>query len=147
MRAADSHLDFDLDLAKSRSSDNPVYYVQYAHARICGILRQAVAQNVPVLRAFKVNFYCLDHPSEHELMRKIADLPGVVKAAAETLEPHRLTHYAMELAQQFHKFYGECRVLGADPEKQAARLVLVNVTRIALRNVLELIGVDAPERM
>ncbi|HHX95269.1 MAG TPA: arginine--tRNA ligase [Clostridia bacterium] len=147
MRAADSHLDFDLDLAKSQSSENPVYYVQYAHARICSILRQAVAQNVPVVRAFKVNFYCLDHPAEYDLMRKIADLPGVVKAAAETLEPHRLTHYAMELAQQFHKFYTECRVLGEDAEKQSARIVLVNVTRIVLRNVLDLIGVEAPERM
>jgi len=147
MRAADSHLDFDLDLAKSQSSENPVYYVQYAHARICSILRQAVAQNVPVVRAFKVNFYCLDHPAEYDLMRKIADFPGVVKAAAETLEPHRLTHYAMELAQQFHKFYTECRVLGEDAEKQSARIVLVNVTRIVLRNVLDLIGVEAPERM
>jgi len=147
MRAAESHLDFDLDLAKSQSSDNPVYYVQYAHARICSILRQAVAQKVEVRRAFKVNFYCLDHPAEYDLMRKVADLPGVIKAAAETLEPHRLTHYAMELAQAFHKFYGECRVLGEDVEVQAARLVLVNVTRIALRNVLELIGVEAPERM
>lgn len=147
LRAADSHLDFDLDLAKSQSSDNPVYYVQYAHARICSILRQAVAQKAEVRRAFKVNFYCLDHPAEFELMRKIADFPGVVRAAAETLEPHRLTHYAMELAQAFHKFYGECRVLGEDAEVQAARIVLVNVTRIALRNVLEMIGVEAPERM
>lgn len=147
MRAADSHLDFDLDLAKSKSNDNPVYYVQYAHARICSILRQAVAQDAQVLRAFKVNFYCLTHPAEYELMRKIADFPGVVRSAAEALEPHRLTHYAIELAQDFHKFYGECRVLGVDPQVQAARLVLVNVTRITLRNVLELIGVEAPERM
>jgi arginyl-tRNA synthetase len=147
MRAAESHLDFDMDLAKSQSSDNPVYYVQYAHARICSILRQAVAQKVEVRRAFKVNFYCLEHPAEYDLMRKVADLPGVIKAAAETLEPHRLTHYAMELAQAFHKFYGECRVLGEDVDVQAARIVLINVTRIALRNVLELIGVEAPERM
>ena len=147
MRAADSHLDFDLDLAKSQSSDNPVYYVQYAHARICSILRQAVAQKAEVRRAFKVNFYCLDNPVEFDLMRKVAEFPGVVKAAADTLEPHRLTHYAMELAQAFHRFYGECRVLGEDVEVQSARIVLVNVTRIALRNVLELIGVEAPERM
>lgn len=147
MRAADSHLDFDMDLAKSQSSDNPVYYVQYAHARICSILRQAVAQKAEVRRAFKVNFHCLDSPAEYDLMRKVAEFPGVVKAAAETLEPHRLTHYAMELAQLFHKFYGECRVLSDDFEIQNARIVLVNVTRIALRNALELIGVEAPERM
>jgi hypothetical protein len=147
LRAADSHLDFDLDLAKSQSNDNPVYYVQYAHARICSILRQAVAQGAEVRRAFKVNFALLDNPAEYDLMRKIADLPGVVKTAAETLEPHRLTHYAMELAGAFHKFYAECRVLGEEDAKQAARIVLINVTRIALRNVLELIGVEAPERM
>ena len=147
MRASESHLDFDMDLAKSQSSDNPVYYVQYAHARICSILRQAVAQDVKVLRAFKINCYCLSQPAEIDLMRKIADFPGVVKAAAETLEPHRLTHYAIELAQLFHKFYGECRVLTEDVDIQNARIVLVNVTRIALRNVLEMIGVEAPERM
>jgi arginyl-tRNA synthetase len=147
MRASESHLDFDMDLAKSQSSDNPVYYVQYAHARICSILRQAVAQDVKVLRAFKINCYCLNQPAEIDLMRKIADFPGVVKAAAETLEPHRLTHYAIELAQLFHKFYGECRVLTEDVDIQNARIVLVNVTRIALRNVLEMIGVEAPERM
>lgn len=147
MRAADSHLDFDLDLAKSQSSDNPVYYVQYAHARICSILRQAVSQGIEVRRAFKVNFAGLDSPAEFDLMRRIADLPGVVKTAAETLEPHRLTHYAMELAGAFHRFYSDCRVLGEEDCKQAARIVLVNVTRIVLRNVLELIGVEAPERM
>lgn len=147
MRAADSHLDFDLDLAKSQSSDNPVYYVQYAHARVCSILRQAVSQGLEVRRAFKVNLASLDSPAEFELMRKIADLPGVIKTAAETLEPHRLTHYAMELAGAFHRFYTDCRVLGEEDCKQAARIVLVNVTRITLRNVLELIGVGAPERM
>ena len=112
MRAADSHLDFDLDLAKSQSSDNPVYYVQYAHARICSILRQAVSQGIEVRRAFKVNFAGLDSPAEFDLMRRIADLPGVVKTAAETLEPHRLTHYAMELAGAFHAVdHGICRLV------------------------------------
>lgn len=147
MRAAESHLDFDMDLAKSQSSDNPVYYVQYAHARTCSILRQAVAQDVVVLRAFKVDCYCLKEPAELELMRKIAEFPSVIKGTAETLEVHRLTHYAIELAQLFHKFYGECRVLTDDIDVTNARIVLVNVTRIALRNVLELIGVEAPERM
>jgi len=147
MRAADSHLDFDLDLAKSESSENPVYYVQYAHARICSILRQAVARGVEIPRAFKVDLTCLDSQPELELIRKIADLPGLIKAAAETLEPHRLTHYALDLASLFHSFYTECRVLCDDERKQAARLVLANATRITLRNVLELVGVEAPERM
>jgi len=147
MRAADSHLDFDLDLAKSESSENPVYYVQYAHARICSILRQAVARGVEIPRAFKVDLTCLDSQPELELIRKIADLPGLIKAAAETLEPHRLTHYALDLAGLFHSFYTECRVLCDDERKQAARLVLANATRITLRNVLQLVGVQAPERM
>ena len=147
MRAADSHLEFDLDLAKSESDENPVYYIQYAHARICSILRQAVSQGVIVPRGFKVNLSLLNSRAELDLMRKIADLPGVVKAAAETLEPHRLTHYAMELAGLFHSFYSECRVINDDPALQDARIVLVNVTRIALRNAMELIGVEAPDRM
>jgi len=147
MRASDSHLDFDLDLAKKESNENPVYYVQYAHARICSILRQAAAKGVKIPRAFKIDLTCLDSEVELELIRKIADLPGLIKACAETLEPHRLPHYAVELAGLFHSFYTECRVLCEDEDKQAARLVLVNATRIVLRNVLNLLGVAAPERM
>ncbi|KUK11155.1 MAG: Arginine--tRNA ligase [Clostridia bacterium 41_269] len=147
MRAADSHLDFDLDLAKKESSENPVYYVQYAHARIISILRQAVEKGVEIPRAYKTDLTVLDSEVELELIRKLAEFPGLVKACAETLEPHRLPHYAIELAGMFHSFYTECRVLGEDEGKQAARLVLVNATRIVLRNVLNLLGVTAPERM
>ncbi|NLJ99703.1 MAG: arginine--tRNA ligase, partial [Clostridia bacterium] len=147
MRAADSHLDFDLDLAKEKSEENPVYYVQYAHARICSILRQAESSGTETPRSSDVDLTCLEKPAEQDLIRKIAELPGQVKSAAAALEPHRLTHYVMELASSFHSFYTECRVLCDDEKLRAARLVLVNATRIALRNVLTIIGVEAPERM
>lgn len=147
MRNADSHLDFDMDLAKEESSDNPVYYVQYAHARICSILRQAEEENIKLKSATECNLPLLDHPSELELLRKIAELPGLVKEAALALEPHHLTRYAGELASLFHNFYTHCRVLTSEAELRDARLALINGTRITLRNLLQLLGVKAPERM
>lgn len=144
MRSADSHLDFDLDLAKEQSSENPVYYVQYAHARICSILRQSCV-NLPSVGEIKKEL--LKEPAELALIRKIADLPGEVVYAATHFEPHRLAHYAYELATLFHGFYTTCRVLTDDLELQKARLVLINSCRIALRNALKLLGVAAPERM
>jgi arginyl-tRNA synthetase len=142
MRSADSHLDFDLDLAKEQSSENPVYYVQYAHARICSILRQE-HQGV----AGEVDYTLLKHPAELALIQKIAELPGEVAYAASHLEPHRLAFYANELATLFHSFYTSCRVLTDQPALSQARLVLVDACRIALRNTLHLTGVTAPERM
>lgn len=147
MRSADSHLDFDLDLAKSQSADNPVFYVQYAHARICSILRQAGEAGIAVLPVDKCRLELLQDPSELELLRKIADYPGVVAGAALALEPHRLTRYAHELASLFHGFYTNCRVLNIEPDLMAARLQLVKATRITLQNLLGLIGVTAPEKM
>lgn len=147
MRSADSHLEFDLDLAKSQSADNPVYYVQYAHARICSILRQAEEMGYNTPRIEGVNLELLTHPSELELIRKIADFPGVVSGAAQALEPHRLTRYAQELATLFHAFYTNCRVLVQEEDLRGARMVLADATRITLRNLLRLIGVTAPERM
>jgi arginyl-tRNA synthetase len=144
MRSADSHLDFDLDLAREQSNENPVYYVQYAHARICSILRQMGASPP---RAREVALEVLQDPAELALIRKIADLPGEVLFAAKNLEPHRLAHYAYELATLFHGFYTTCRVLTEDPVLREARLVLVNASRITLRNTLKLLGVTAPERM
>jgi arginyl-tRNA synthetase len=147
MRSADSHLDFDLDLAKSQSAENPVFYVQYAHARICSILRQAKEAGVTVPALGEANPELLQDPSELELLRKIADFPGLIAGAAVALEPHRLTRYAHELAGLFHSFYTNCRVLNIEPELSAARLQLVEATRITLNNLLNLIGVSAPERM
>lgn len=147
MRSADSHLDFDLDLAKAQSQENPVYYVQYAHARIASILRHAAAAGYLVPLAAEVNLTVLRHEAELELLRKIADWPGVVEGAARALEPHRLPYYAHELASLFHKFYTQCRVLHQDPELRAARLVLVKVTQLTLARALSLMGVTAPESM
>ena len=144
MRSPDSHLDFDLDLAKQESSNNPVYYVQYAHARISSILR-ATGQELPKARA--VDLSLLKEPAELELIRKIADLPDEIAQAAKALEPHRIARYAHDLASLFHAFYNSCRVLTDEEELKNARLILVQATGITLRNVLNLLGVNAPERM
>lgn len=146
MRSADSHLDFDLDLAISQSSDNPVYYVQYAHARISSILRQAEEQDIR-WDAAKVDLSPLTAPEELELIRKIADLPGEIAQGAIAMEPHRIARYAHELASCFHSFYNACRVMTDDQGLRNARLVLLDASRVTLRNALELMGLTAPERM
>ena len=143
MRSADSHLDFDMDLAKEQSSENPVYYVQYAHARICSILRQA--EQVPSVA--QVDCSLLRNPAELALIEKIAELPGEIAYSASHLEPHRLAFYANELATLFHAFYTTCRVLSDQPALSQARLVLINACRITLRNTLHLVGVTTPEKM
>ncbi|MGE5560750.1 MAG: arginine--tRNA ligase [Chloroflexota bacterium] len=147
MRAPDTHMDFDMDLAKLEASDNPVFYVQYAHARLSGILRQATELGAPAPQAARARLELLAHPSEISLMKKLAAFPGEVAAAAEAREPHRLTVYLRELATAFHAFYDNCRVLGEDDAVRDARLVLCNATRIVFRNGLGLLGVTAPERM
>ncbi len=147
MRSADSHLDFDMDLAKSQSQENPVYYVQYAHARISSILRQAAEAGLEVPSVEHVDLTLLNKPEEIELIRKLADLPEVIGGAAQALEPSRMARYAHELASQFHSFYTVCRVLGDEKSITEARLILVSATQTVLQNVLRLIGVNAPERM
>ncbi len=144
MRNPDSHLDFDLDLAKQQSSDNPVYYVQYAHARINSIL---TATGKPAPKAADCDLTLLKEEAELELIRKIANLPTEIAYAAQELEPYRMARYATDLATLFHSFYNSCRVLTDDEALRDARLVLVNAARITLRNVLHLLGVSAPERM
>ncbi|NQT29263.1 MAG: arginine--tRNA ligase [Candidatus Saganbacteria bacterium] len=134
-----SHLDFDLELAKKKSSDNPVYYLQYAHARMCSILKKSARG--PTSNE-QVDLTKLDHPAERELMVKLLVWPEVVDQAARLRHPHRITEYGKELAALFHSFYEKCKVLG-----NPARLVLVDASRITLRNVLELLGISAPERM
>ena len=147
MRSADSHLEFDMDLAKSQSSENPVYYVQYAHARICSILRQAAENgiNVPEVGATKLEL--MQDTAELNLLKKLADFPNLIEIAALMREPHRLTTYAGELAATFHSFYAKCHVLNEAPELTAVRLQLVAATQITLSNLLKLIGVSAPEKM
>ena len=143
-RAADSHMDFDLELAKRQSAENPVYYVQYAHARIAGILAHAVEQGVDYADG---DLALLSHPAELVLIRKMLLLPEVVEGVARTLEPHHLPHYALELATVFHDFYEKCRVVSDDLPLSKARLKLVAACKNALARTLGLMGVSAPERM
>ncbi len=144
MRSPDSPMDFDLDLAKSESSENPVYYVQYAHARICSILSVA---GIDVPLAKEIDLSVLGDPAEKALITKIALWPEEVAVAARELSPYRLAYYAKELANSFHSFYNSCKVLTDDEALRDARLVLVDAARITLRNVLDLLGVSAPEHM
>jgi arginyl-tRNA synthetase len=146
-RSHDSALDFDIDLVKRQTMDNPVYYVQYAHARVASLLRVASEQGVS-LRPWKdVDFARLEHESELELLKKLGELPEVVGMAAEALVPHRLTRYAEETAAAFHRFYTECRVITDDEPLTQARLWLSTATKLVIAAALRLIGVSAPESM
>jgi len=148
MLSPDTHLDFDLELAKKKSHENPVYYVQYAHARICSILREAEKRGFKKKDIGKrVTLSLLKEEAERNLVLKLGAFPDVVKEAALAEMPHRLTIYLRELATIFHNFYQKVRVLGPDKELSKARLLLVDATRIVLRNVLELLGISAPKRM
>ena len=144
MRRSESHLVFDVDLAKSQTEENPVYYVQMAHARMSGIFR--VAGKTPETATPEgVDLALLDEPDELDLMKALADFPGIVEGAAQALEPHRITGYLESLARQAHAWYHKFRVLG-EPE-EAARLVLARAVRQVLANGLSLLGIGAPDRM
>jgi arginyl-tRNA synthetase len=146
-RAADSQMDLDLALARQESDENPVYYVQYGHARIASILRYAEEQGHTDEGA---DISLLSHPSELALIRKMLELPEVVTLAAENLAPHHLPYYAQDLAAAFHAFYRDCRVVSSDPEDvelTRARLRLAKAAKLVLARTLALIGVSAPDRM
>jgi len=147
MRSMDSHLDFDMDLAISTSNENPVFYVQYAHARICSIFRQAEEQGVALPDPSAINYTKLTAEHEYALLRKIGELPAEIALAAEGYAPHRLVRYVYELAALFHSYYKAERVITEDGEQTVARLALLGATRTAIANVLTLIGVTAPDRM
>ncbi len=147
MRSADSHLDFDLDLARTQSNDNPVYYVQYAHARICSIFRQLAGQGRQVPRVDSVDMELLREEAELALARRLADFPEEVALAARQLAPHRITRYVHEVAGLLHSFYNIHRVITDDMALTDARLLLMQATRVVLRNALTLLGVRAPEKM
>lgn len=147
MRSADSHLDFDLELAKKQSQDNPVYYVQYAHARICSMLRQAEESGVQLLPPDKVNLELLNSDEEKALLRELAHYPEEIEQAAKTMGPHRIPHYLLELAGLFHSFYNKYRVLSEDQAVSEARLLLMFLVKVTIKNALSVIGVSAPERM
>ena len=144
-RSADSQMEFDLELAKRQSAENPVYYVQYAHARIAGILANA-KERLPSFEDGDVAL--LTHPAELELIRKMLQLPELVRQMADAMEPHHLPHYAGDLATEFHQFYTECRVLDAENEALSkARLKLCRAAKITLARALTLMGMSTPERM
>ncbi|MGM0843476.1 MAG: arginine--tRNA ligase [Bacillota bacterium] len=146
MRSADTHMDFDLDLAVSQSNENPVYYAQYAHARICSILRQAEEQGISFEDG--VDYSLLKAEKTIELLKKLGDFPGIVADAAEKRTPHRIANYVNELASTFHSFYNAEKVLDTEnPELTKARLSLIKAVRITMKNALKLIGVSSPEKM
>jgi len=154
MRSTNTALDFDIELAKSQSSDNPVYYVQYAHARICNILKFAEEKSFSLPNIEDVNFNLLCEESELDLMRKLMEFEEVIEVSVRKLIPFRLTKYAEELASLFHVFYTKCRVINddsacqqADVELSKARLILVDCVRQVLNNVLNLMGISAPKKM
>ena len=147
MRRSDAQLVFDIDLAKQQGNENPVYYVQYAHARVCSINRNAAELGVPPVVAGEADFAALVLEEELSLTRLLCRYPDVVAGAADQLEPHRIAFYLQELAAAFHSYYNRQRVLVDDPAVTRARLALVNAVRIVLRNALGLLGMAAPERM
>ncbi|MDK4074731.1 arginine--tRNA ligase [Staphylococcus pseudintermedius] len=145
MRSADTHFDFDMALAKEQSQDNPVYYAQYAHARICSILRQAEAQGYQVEKG--ADYQTITNDKAIELLKKVAEFEPMIEGAAEARAPHRVTNYIQDLAAHFHKFYNAEKVLTEDQAKTKAHLALIDAVRITLRNALQLVGVTAPEQM
>ncbi|WP_037285895.1 arginine--tRNA ligase [Saccharibacillus sacchari] len=147
MRSMDSHLDFDMDLAVSTSNENPAFYVQYAHARICSIFRQADEQNVTVLPLDQVDLSKLTANHEYDLLRKLGELPEEIRIAAEGYAPHRLTRYVYEVSAMLHSYYKAERFITEDAAVTQARLALLGAVRTVIANVLRLIGVSAPERM
>lgn len=145
-RSNDSQLDFDMDLARSQSNENPVYYVQYAHARICTMLEQATAKGFEVDAAYDLSQ--LKAEKEQDLLKKLGEFPQTIADAAEKYAPQRLTNYVFELAALLHSFYNAEKVLDAEaPERTAARIALMKAVRITIANALKLIGVTAPQKM
>jgi arginyl-tRNA synthetase len=145
MRAVGTHLEFDLGLAKEEGEKNPVFYLQYAHARIASILRKAAEQGIAVDEQTAVA--ALTHRREIELITLLSRFRQVLERAAEHLEPHTVAEYLRDVAAAYHNFYHDCRILGSEPDLQGARLLLAEVTRRAMRNGLAILGVSAPEVM
>ena len=146
-RTRGSHLDFDLELAKKQTPENPVFYVQYAHARICSILENARENRIKINNPDEVKLDLLTTPEERELMKELSLLPDEVYEAAESLEPHRLTTYLQELATLFHQFYTRHRVISEDRKLTQARLMLVKAIKVTIGDVLGLLGISVPQKM
>ncbi|MBQ3058456.1 MAG: arginine--tRNA ligase [Clostridia bacterium] len=147
LREPNSHFDFDLDLAVNESNSNPVYYVQYAYARICSIIRNLEGEGIKNNPAAANELMLLTAPEERELILHIAALTDEIIASAKAYDPAKITHYVQELATKFHKFYSACRVKGDDESLTQARLSLCSATAVTIKNVLNLMKIDAPEKM
>lgn len=147
LREPNSHFDFDLDLAVNQSNSNPVYYVQYAYARICSIIRNLETEGIKPANCTKEQLLLLNSPDEKELILHIAALTDEIIASAKSYDPTKMTHYVEELATKFHKFYSSCRVKGEDEDLMQARISLCTATATAIKNVLTLMKIDAPEKM
>ena len=147
MRSSDTHLDFDLELAKKETPDNPVFYIQYAHARICSIFRTAEEKGVAWNRSDEVNLAPLVDEEEFAIIRAILAFPEVVEKSARAMEVHRISHYLLDMVSRFHGYYSRHRVVSDDKALTLARLFLLDAIRITIRNGFELMGISAPEKM
>ncbi len=147
LREANSHFDFDLDLAVEESSQNPVYYVQYAYARICSIMRNLEADGIEVRECSTQELKLLNTPEERELIVHLSALTDEIVSAAKAYDPSKLTHYVSDLATKFHKFYNACRVRGIDEGLMQARIMLCRVSGVTIKTVLNMMKIDAPESM
>ena len=145
MRSMNTHLDFDLNLAKDQSDKNPVFYLQYAYARICNIIRHGEGQNYKFSDNFDATL--LNQSSEIKLLKLMSNFPTMMETALDTLEPQIIANYLQELASSFHKFYGNCKVITEDKNISQARLGLINGTKIILSTGLSILGISAPEKM
>ena len=147
MRKPDSQLEFDLDLATKESQENPVYYVQYAHARVCSILRQAVEKGVALPTTADADLSLLVEPEEVGLLKQMGSFPTLIESCAMDLEPYRVIFYLMELAGLFHSYYNKHKVISDDGALSRSRLCLISGLRTVFGNGLKLVGLSAPEKM
>ena len=147
LREPNTHFDFDLDLAIEQSNQNPVYYVQYAYARICSILRNLKSDGIDAVSCSAKELSLLNSPEERELISHLADLTDELIASAKAYDPAKITHYVSLVAAKFHKFYNSCRVKGDDQDLMQARITLCKATAVVIKNVLSMLKIDAPETM
>ena len=145
MRGVNSHLNFDLDLATDQSDKNPVYYLQYAHARICNIIKHG--DSIGILKNSECNPSLLNHPSEIALLKQLEKFPETIYNSHLSLEPHNIANFLHEIANRFHKYYADCRIISEDEELTNARLTLSTATKTVIGNGLKLLGITAPEKM
>ncbi len=147
LRQAASHLEFDMDLAVAQNNDNPVFYVQYAHARICSILRNLAEENINLEKIENVDLTLLNTKEEIELITKLNSFPQEIEASANALEPSKLTRYLLDLSALFHSFYNSCRVKGEDEKLMQARMTLISLTKAVIKNTMSILKINAPEKM